>query len=319
MITVIFKGKERPYYTINDYYLERFGTKVYKIALNGNFTCPNRDGSLSSAGCIYCSEPGSGEFGGNKSHDLRSQFEEVKKRMASKWSQGKYIAYFQANTNTYAPIKKLKQLFEEALSLDPDIIGISIATRPDCLPEEVLDYLEDLNKRTFLIVELGLQTIHETTSKLINRGHDLLSFENAVNRLRKRNIHVVVHIINGLPHETKEMMMQTIEKINTYDIQGLKIHMLYIIKNTPLERYYSHNSFHVLTLEEYTEIVANQIENLRPDIVLHRLTGDASKEDLIEPKWSLKKFVVTNEIDKLLRSRQTYQGVYYDHRRYLGT
>jgi len=312
---VIFEGKERPYYTINDYYLKRFKTKVYKIALNGDFTCPNRDGTFSKSGCIYCSESGSGEFGGDKSLPLKTQFDHVKEMMSLKWKSGKYIAYFQANTNTYAPVEKLKELFEEALTLDSDIIGISVATRPDCLPEEVLDYLEDLNKRTFLIIELGLQTIHETTAKLINRGHDLLSFENAVTNLRKRNIHVVAHIINGLPHETKEMMLETLEKVNSYDIQGLKIHMLYILKDTPLEKYYSNTHFHVLTLEEYTSIVAEQIERLRPDIVLHRLTGDARKEDLIEPIWSLKKFVVTNEIDKRLRARHTYQGVYYDHSR----
>ncbi len=312
---VNFEGKERPYYTINDYYLKRFKTKVYKIALNGDFTCPNRDGTFSKSGCIYCSESGSGEFGGDKSLPLKTQFDHVKEMMSLKWKSGKYIAYFQANTNTYAPVEKLKELFEEALTLDSDIIGISVATRPDCLPEEVLDYLEDLNKRTFLIIELGLQTIHETTAKLINRGHDLLSFENAVTNLRKRNIHVVAHIINGLPHETKEMMLETLEKVNSYDIQGLKIHMLYILKDTPLEKYYSNTHFHVLTLEEYTSIVAEQIERLRPDIVLHRLTGDARKEDLIEPIWSLKKFVVTNEIDKRLRARHTYQGVYYDHSR----
>lgn len=312
---VIFEGKERPYYTINDYYLKRFKTKVYKIALNGDFTCPNRDGTFSKSGCIYCSESGSGEFGGDKSLPLKTQFDHVKEMMSLKWKSGKYIAYFQANTNTYAPVEKLKELFEEALTLDSDIIGISVATRPDCLPEEVLDYLEDLNKRTFLIIELGLQTIHETTAKLINRGHDLLSFENAVTNLRKRNIHVVAHIINGLPHETKEMMLETLEKVNSYDIQGLKIHMLYILKDTPLEKYYSNTHFHVLTLEEYTSIVAEQIERLRPDIVLHRLTGDARKEDLIEPIWSLKKFVVTNEIDKRLRARHTYQGVYYDYSR----
>jgi len=312
---VNFEGKERPYYTINDYYLKRFKTKVYKIALNGDFTCPNRDGTFSKSGCIYCSESGSGEFGGDKSLPLKTQFDHVKEMMSLKWKSGKYIAYFQANTNTYAPVEKLKELFEEALTLDSDIIGISVATRPDCLPEEVLDYLEDLNKRTFLIIELGLQTIHETTAKLINRGHDLLSFENAVTNLRKRNIHVVAHIINGLPHETKEMMLETLEKVNSYDIQGLKIHMLYILKDTPLEKYYSNTHFHVLTLEEYTSIVAEQIERLRPDIVLHRLTGDARKEDLIEPIWSLKKFVVTNEIDKRLRARHTYQGVYYDYSR----
>lgn len=312
MRIVKFEGKERPYYTINDYYLERFGHKVYKIALNGDFTCPNRDGTLSINGCIYCSESGSSEFGGEKSTPLPKQFEEVKKRMTKKWISGKYIAYFQANTNTYGPIEKLKTLFEEAIDLDPDIIGLSIATRPDCLPDEVVEYLSELNKRTFLMVELGLQTIHESTSKLINRGHDMHCFEDALKKLRSQDIHVVAHIINGLPGESEAMMMETLIKLNTMDIQGLKIHMLYILKNTALERFFQNTHFHVLSLEEYTTIVANQIELLRPDIVLHRLTGDAKKEDLIAPLWSLKKFVVTNEIDKLLRKRHTYQGVFYD-------
>lgn len=306
-------NKERPYYTINDYYLEKYGHKVYKIALNGDFTCPNRDGSLSYRGCIFCSESGSGEFGGEISDPLEVQFEKVKTMMSNKWKEGKYIAYFQANTNTYGPLEKLKTLYEKALTLDPDIIGLSIATRPDCISDETLDYLEDLNKRTFLIIELGLQTIHEKTSKLINRGHTYQVFEDMVNKLRDRNIHVVVHIINGLPYETKEMMLETLEKLNTLDIQGIKIHMLFMTKQTPLYEYYQHHPFHFLTLEEYVDITTAQIERLRPDIIIHRLTGDAPRNELIEPKWTLKKFVVTNEIDKLMRQRHTYQGVYYDH------
>jgi hypothetical protein len=306
-----FINKERPYYTVNDYYLEKFHEKVYKISLNGDFTCPNRDGTISSDGCIYCSESGSAEFGGNKLLPLKKQFEEVLEMMQKKWKSGKYIAYFQANTNTYGPIYKLKSLFEEALTLNDNIVGLSIATRPDCLSDEIIDYLADLNNRTFLTIEIGLQTIHESTARLINRGHTLQDFENAVVKLRKNGIHVVCHIINGLPSETKEMMMDTLHFINKQDIQGLKIHMLYVIKNTPLERYFIDHPFPILSLSEYTELVADQIEQLRPDIVLHRLTGDAMKEDLIVPLWTLKKFVVTNEIDKILRKRKTYQGYYY--------
>lgn len=307
-----FKHKERPYYTINDYYLEKYGHKVYKISLNGDFTCPNRDGTLSYRGCIFCSETGSAEFGGDKSLPLSHQFQTVKKMMQNKWKEGKYIAYFQANTNTYAPIEKLKSLFEEALTLDQDIIGLSIATRPDCISDETYEYLSELNQRTFLTIELGLQTIHEETSKKINRGHSYEVFEDAVARLRNLGIHTIVHIINGLPGETKEMMLATVRKINSLDIQGLKIHMLFMTKNTPMYEIYQKNPFHFLTLEEYVDITVSQIEILRPDIVLHRLTGDADRNELIEPLWTLKKFVVTNEIDKLLRKNHTYQGVYYE-------
>ncbi len=307
-----FIHKEKPYYTINDYYLKTYGHKVYKIALNGDFTCPNRDGTLSTLGCIYCSESGSGEFGGQKSDSLKIQFETVKKMMQNKWKEGKFIAYFQANTNTYAPIEKLKRLFEEALSLDKDIVGLSIATRADCISDETYDYLNDLNKRTHLTIELGLQTIHQQTSKLINRGHDYETFEKAVYKLRSLKINTVIHIINGLPYETKEMMLETIDKLNQLDIQGIKIHMLYMTKNTALYDYYLKKPFHFLTLAEYTDIVATQIERLRPDIIIHRLTGDGEKTSLIEPLWTLKKFVVTNEIDKILRNRNTYQGIYYN-------
>jgi len=307
-----FKNKERPYYTVNDYYLEKFGHKVYKISLNGDFTCPNRDGKLSYRGCIFCSESGSAEFGGDKSRPLEEQFSSVKKMMSNKWKDGKYIAYFQANTNTYGPIEKLKNLFEQALTLDKDIVGLSIATRPDSISEETYEYLSELNNRTFLTIELGLQTSHEETSKKINRGHNYQVFETCVSRLRGLGIHTVIHIINGLPGESKEMMLETVKKINRLDIQGLKIHMLFMTKNTVLYEMYQKNPFHFLTLEEYAEITASQIEILRPDIVLHRLTGDADRKELIEPLWSLKKFVVTNEIDKLLRKRQTYQGIYYE-------
>lgn len=307
-----YLNKERPFYAVNDFYQIKFNSKVFRISLNGDFTCPNRDGSLSYDGCIYCSEKGSGDFAGDKSKPLISQFIEVKNALNKKWPIGKTIAYFQANTNTYAPLSKLKSLYEEALNLDESIVGLSIATRADCLSDEIIDYLADLSKRTFLTVEIGLQTIHEVTSLLINRGHDLQTFIDAVHRLRKHNIHVVVHIINGLPYETFEMMMQTLLFVNTLDIQGIKIHMLYILKKTALEVLYQEKGFHILSLEEYVQITSSQIENLRKDIVIYRLTGDAPKDMLIEPLWSLKKFVVTNEIDKLLRKNKTYQGILYN-------
>ncbi|MBN2504587.1 MAG: TIGR01212 family radical SAM protein [Bacilli bacterium] len=308
-----YQTKERPYLTVNDFYREKFGEKVFRIPLNAGFTCPNRDGTLSYAGCIYCSEKGSGDFAGDVSMTLEEQYIEIKAMMTKKWSSGKTIVYFQANTNTYAPVDKLRQIYDAALNLDPNIVGISIATRPDCLKDDVLKYLFELNKKTFLTVELGLQTIHPETAKLINRQHDLETFDQAVSRLRKGNIHVVAHIINGLPHETKDMMLETVAHLNKLDIQGLKIHMLYITRDTAIAKYLEKTNFKLLTLGEYVEIVADQIELLRPDIILYRLTGDAPKEDLIAPMWSLRKFVVTNEIDKLLRRRKTYQGVRYQN------
>jgi len=300
--------KDKRYNTLNEYYRKTFGSKVYKIALNGNFTCPNRDGTLSYKGCIFCSESGSGDFAGDKSDDLKQQFESIKQIMQQKWAKGKFIAYFQANTNTYGSLKKIKNLFETALNLDPNIIGLSIATRPDCLPVSILDYLEDLSKRTYLTVELGLQSIHEKSLEFINRGHDLRQFVTACVELRKRNINVVVHIINGLPNETKEDMLETAKFLNTLDIQGVKIHMLFVQKKTELAYYYQQHPFPLLSLEEYTDIVVNQLEHLKDSIIIHRITGDAPRSELIAPLWTLKKFVVSNEIDKRMRALNTYQG-----------
>ncbi len=301
----------KPYHTLSDFYIERFHSKVYKIAFNGDFSCPNRDGSISSEGCIFCSEKGSGDFAGDKTDSLETQFKAIKSMMEKKWPNGKMIAFFQANTNTYAPIEKLKYLFEKAITLDSNMIGLSIATRPDCISNTTLEYLSELNQRTFLTIELGLQTIHEKTAIWMNRGYDLTVFEKTVKLLRLGNIRVVVHIINGLKYETSDMMFETIRYLNAFDIQGIKIHMLNILKNTPLEIDYQNHPFPILTMEEYVRIVAHQIEIMNPHFILERLTGDAPKDLLIEPMWTLKKFVVTNEIDKLLRLRKTHQGIYY--------
>ncbi len=303
--------EEKKYNSLNVFYKNRFHTKVFKIALNGNFSCPNRDGTISRQGCIYCSESGSGDFAGNKHEPLETQFRKIKEMMQSKWKEGKYIAYFQANTNTYGPLDKLRKLFYEALTLDKDIVGLSIATRPDCLPDEVLDLLAELNGNTYLTIELGLQTIHEDSLKYINRGHDLNTFTAAVKKLRDRNINVVVHIINGLPGETKKMMLETVDYLNRLDIQGIKIHMLYVQKKTLLAKIYEQTQFRLLSLAEYVDIVVSQIERLRDDIIIHRLTGDAPQAELIAPLWTAKKFVVNNEIDKLMRKKNTYQGKLY--------
>lgn len=274
------------------------------MSLNGNFSCPN---FKNNKGCIFCSAMGSGDFAGNKNDSLLKQFNDVKRMLNNKWPDTKYIAYFQANTNTYAPVNVLKKKFEEALTF-PNVVGLSIGTRPDAISDECLNYLKDLNKRTYLTIELGLQSMHDKTLRLINRGHDLRCFDDCVKKLRHNNINVVVHIINGLPYETKKMMLDTVKHLNTLDIQGIKIHMLHVLRNTELEKFYKKDKFHILTKEEYVNIVCDQIEELNENIVIHRLTGDGKKEDLIEPLWTLKKVSVLNDVDKELSKRNTYQG-----------
>ena len=239
--------------------------------------------------------------------DLVEQFNLVKIPLERKWPNSKYIAYFQANTNTYAPLELLKEKYEQVLNI-PNVYGLDIATRSDALSEEILDYLTELNKRTFLIVELGLQSMHEDTLKFIRRGHDLKNFEDAVKKLKERNIFVVVHIINGLPYETKEMMVETVKYLNTLGIDGIKIHMLYISKDTPLALIYKERPFSLLTKEEYIDIVCEQLEYLDPKIVIMRITGDPIKEELIAPTWLVKKFCVLNDIDKEMKKRDIYQG-----------
>lgn len=307
MNSFLYTLDNKRYHTLNFFYHHTFDSKVFKISLNGGFSCPNLDGTKGYGGCIYCSKSGSGDFAGNRQDSIQKQWQQGLEMMHKKWPEGKLIAYFQARTNTYAKVEELKEKFEPVLKY-PNVIGLAIATRPDAITDECLDYLEDLSKRTYLMVELGLQTIHETTSKLINRCHTTKEFDEMVKKLRARNINVIVHIINGLPYETKEMMLETIKHINQLDIQGVKIHMLHIVKDTPLATMYQKNPFHVLSQEEYVDIVIDQLELLRPEIVIHRITGDSVKEDLIAPTWLLKKFCVLNEIDKEMVKRDTYQG-----------
>ena len=295
------------YYTLDSFYKEKFGCKIAKVSLNANFTCPNRDGTKGVGGCIYCSNLKSGEYAGDSNLDIVEQFNTIKKVMLNKWHDAKFIGYFQAGTNTYATVDKLKEVFEPILKLK-DVVGLNIATRPDAISDECLDYLTDLNKRTFLTIELGLQTIHDKTSTLINRCHTLEEFKDMVLKLRERNINVVVHIINGLPYETKQMMLETVKYLNNLDIQGIKIHMLHILKNTKLAKIYEKENFHVLSKDEYIDIVVSELELLRPSIVIHRITGDPKVDDLIEPTWLIKKFVVLNDIDKELNRRNSFQG-----------
>lgn len=296
------------YHTLNYYYKNKFGIKVFKVSLNGGFSCPNLDGRIGYGGCIYCSKSGSGEFGGDKEDSLEEQFLKMKEVVNKKHIPCKYIGYFQARTNTYASLDVLKEKYECILKQD-DVIGLNIATRCDAISEDCLDYLEELSKRTFLTIELGLQTIHEKTSILINRCHSLKQFEDMVVKLRKRNINVCVHIINGLPYETEEMMLDTVRYLNKLDIQGIKIHMLYIIKDTVIDTMYKKERFKILSKEEYIDIVIKQLELLRPEIVINRITSDPDKETLVEPRWLVDKCQLLNDIDKEMKRRNTYQGI----------
>ena len=305
-----YSNTNKRYYTLDYFYKTKFNSKVFKVSLNAGFTCPNKDGKVGTKGCIYCSKSGSGEYGGNVNKDIVTQFNEVKEMMLKKWPEAKYIGYFQANTNTYAPVEVLKEKYEPILKQE-GVVGLNIATRPDSITDECLDYLEDLSKRTYLTVELGLQTIHEKTSILINRCHTLECFKDMVEKLRERNINVVVHIINGLPYESKEMMIETVKYLSDLDIQGIKIHALSILKNTELAKLYEKEKFKVLSRDEYIDIVCTQLEYLREDIVVNRITGDPMASELIEPTWLTNKTTILNDIDKLMKQRDTYQGNKY--------
>jgi uncharacterized protein len=307
-----FNDPSKHYRTLNGHYLSTYGKKVYKIPLNGGFSCPNIDGTVAYGGCTFCSALGSGDFAGDRHDPLTVQFRQGLEMMRAKWKDGLLIPYFQANTNTHGPVGKLKALFEEAITLDPRIVMLSIATRPDSLPKDVMDYLEDLARRIPLQVELGLQSINETTARLVNRAHSLGVFDDAVRRLRAIGADVVVHIINGLPHETEDMMTDTARHLNTLDIQGVKIHMLHIMKNSRMGVAYLKDPWPVLSLEDYVRITVKQLRLLNPAFVIHRLTGDAPADLLIAPEWTRKKFVVMNEIDKLMRKENTWQGDLYD-------
>ncbi|MEG0898098.1 MAG: TIGR01212 family radical SAM protein [Oscillospiraceae bacterium] len=303
-----FSDNNKRYHTLNYYNKQKFGGKVIKISLNGGFTCPNIDGTVGKGGCTYCSNAGSGDFAGNPNKPITAQFAEIKEIMGHKWSEGKYIAYFQAFTNTYAPIEILREKYEEALGQE-NVVGLTIATRADAIADDVLDYLEELSHRTNLVVELGLQSIFNSTGERINRGHTFLQFQQAVERLKLRNINVCVHIINGLPDETHNMMVETAKKIATMGLHSIKIHSLHIIKGTKIADEYENGEFKMITFDEYVSTVCDQLEYLPKEIVVERLTGDGIKSTLIAPIWSLDKKVVINAIDKELFRRNSYQGI----------
>ena len=301
----------KPYNSLNEYYKQEYGKKVAKISLNAGFTCPNRDGKKGYGGCIFCSKDLSGDFAGDKNKSLKEQFDDIKEVILKKWPDTLFIPYFQAGSNTYAPIDYLKKIFNEAILFDPKVVGISIATRGDCINHDIAKMLGEINKKIHVQVELGLQSANEKTSDYINRKMTNQEFEIGVELLRKENIEVVCHIINGLPNETIDDMLNTIRYINKLDIQGVKIHSLLILKDTILADNYKKDKFPILDLEQYVEIVCKQISILRPDIIIHRLAADGNANDLIEPLWTKKKMVVMNEIDKYLRKNNIYQGKEY--------
>lgn len=298
---------DKRFHTWNYEMREQFGEKVFKVMLDAGFTCPNRDGTLAIGGCTFCSARGSGDFAGNRRNDLVTQFNQIRDRQHLKWPNAKYIGYFQAYTNTYAPVEELRELYEVILE-QPGVVGLSIATRPDCLPDEVVKYLADLNERTYLWVEMGLQTVHESTSELINRAHDTQCYLEAVEKLRKHNIRICTHIIYGLPLETHAMMLETASAVARMDVQGIKVHLLHLMRKTPMVKQYEAGLLRFLEKDEYVKLIADTLEMLPPGMIVHRLTGDAPRDLLIGPTWSLKKWEVLNAIDDELKRRDTWQG-----------
>lgn len=298
---------DKRYHSLDYYLKSKYGEKVYKLSLNGGMTCPNRDGTLGSKGCIFCSEGGSGDFASNKALSISDQIEAAKKLVSSKIISHKYIAYFQAYTNTYAPISYLRSIFYEAIK-HPDVVILSIATRPDCLSQEVYELIAELNEIKPVWLELGLQSIHKKTELLIRRGYPLACFEEAVHKLSALGIPVIAHMILGLPHETFHDMLETGSYLSKLPISGIKLQLLHILKNTDLASFYEENKFHILSLDEYTDIVIQILERMPDDKIVHRITGDGPRSLLIEPTWSLNKKLVLNHIQRQFKQKDTWQG-----------
>ena len=300
----------RKIYMLNDFLKEKFNEKIYKVSLDGGFTCPNRDGKVSKGGCIFCSENGSGDFTTTKLKTIHEQIEEQIDLVSKKYKGDKYIAYFQNFTNTYAEVSYLRKIYEEALSHEK-IVGLAIATRPDCLEDDVLELLAELNKKTFLWVELGLQTVNDDVAKYFNRAYETEIYKEASEKLNRLNIKFVTHIIIGLPKEEEDDYLKTAIFAQNCGTWGIKIHLMYVVKNTPLEKLYLNGGLKVNTKEEYVEKVINILENISSEVVVHRLTGDGDRETLVAPLWSIKKIDVLNSIHKELKRRNTYQGKLY--------
>ncbi|SCG84380.1 hypothetical protein DW1_2820 [Proteiniborus sp. DW1] len=289
-----------------------FDSKAIKLSLDGGFTCPNRDGTLGTRGCIFCGEEGSGEFAASRCLDINKQVESQKQLLSKKWDSGRYIAYFQNFTNTYSTYEDLKEKYYTAISQE-GVVGLAIATRPDCFSVEILDLLEEINEKTFFWVELGLQTIHEKTARFIRRGYPLDCYEEAIKQLKKRNIKVVTHLIFGLPNESREDILDSVKYVAATETWGVKFHLLYIQKGTDLHEYYKKSPFHILSMEEYISLIVDSIEYLPQDMVIHRLTGDGKRALLVEPLWSLDKLRVLSGIDMELKRRNSYQGIKYQN------
>lgn len=300
---------DKPYYSLDYYLRERFGEKVYKLSLDAHLTCPNRDGTKGSRGCIFCSEGGSGDFAPGHLDSITAQLDEAKKYIAKKYHADKYIAYFQAFTNTYAPVTHLKSLYMEAVNY-PSVAAISIATRPDCLGPDVLKLLDEINHIKPVIVELGLQTIHEKSAEYIRRGYDLNVYDKAVEELNKLTIPVVTHLILGLPHETPDDMLKSVKYLNSHPVSGVKLQLLHVMEGTDLATDYRKGYFEALTMDEYVDILIDCIGHLSQDVVVHRITGDAPKKLLIAPEWSREKWKVLNTINAEFERRGVFQGKY---------
>lgn len=303
------EDKNKRYHSWNFALRQEFGEKIFKVPIDAGFDCPNRDGTVAKGGCTFCSVSGSGDMIVAPEAPLPEQFEKEIAMMHKKWPQvDKYIVYFQNFTNTHAPVAVIRERFEQVLTL-PGVVGISIGTRPDCLPADVVDYLAELNQRFYVWVELGLQTTFETTSNAINRAHDYQTYLDGVASLRKHNIRVCTHLINGLPGETIEMMQENVRRtIQDSDIQGIKLHLLHLMRNTRMLRDYHEGRLQLMRRDTYVSLICDQLEMIPPEIIIHRLTGDAPWDSMVGPMWSLKKWEVLNEIDQEMLRRNSYQG-----------
>lgn len=300
---------EKRYNTLNEWLRNKFGEKVFKISIDAGFTCPNRDGKISTGGCVFCSERGSGDFAAGGS-DLLEQFSRGREMMEHKWKKGKYIAYLQAFTNTYGPIEKLRSVYSQLVEIE-DVVALAIATRPDCLEDDVIELLKDLSKKTFLWIELGLQTASDETGRIINRGYETETYIEAMEKLNKAGIPVVTHVILGLPGEEQEQVMETINLVIKTGNWGVKLHMLHVLKDTKLEEMYLNGEVPVFEMQEYVKQIVDALEILPPEMVIHRVTGDGGRDSLVAPLWSLKKFEVLNEIDDEFIRRSSCQGCLY--------
>lgn len=307
---MVMEWDDKRYHSLNCFLRRKFGEKVFKISLDAGFTCPNRDGSISKGGCIFCSSRGSGDFT-VALDDISMQFDEAKAIMMKKWKAGKYIAYFQAYTNTYAPISVLRERYYSIINKE-NLVGIAIATRPDCLPPDVIELLKEINEKTYLWVELGLQTVNENTTKLINSGYTLNSYIDSVKNLKEAGIDIVTHCILGLPGENREDMLRTVDFIADTDTQGIKLHLLHLLKDTSMVELYEKGQLVLLEKDEYVDLIVDAVERIPKEMVIHRLTGDGPRKTLIGPKWSLNKWEVLNAIDDRFIERDTYQGKEYN-------